>query len=540
MISITTKKVLYIISTMLIVLACLGSAYAQDIYDQGLYETPRDKKLRETMAVREKDWRNGALVYQIIVDRFAPTTRLEEKKSLYLPPRIFRTWDQVPDNGYQQEGTDHWSSELEFWGGDLESLSGKLDYIEQLGIDVIYLNPIHKAFTNHKYDALDYMKIAPEYGTRDELRTLIEDIHGRKMKLVLDGVFNHMGSQSPYFKEAMENPNSPYREWFFIGDSYKKGYRSWIDSKSLPELRLENPKVRDYIYKNKNSVVQSYLADGIDGWRLDVAFDVGPVYLADLTRTVHQRKPGSLVVGEIWNYPSEWFPAVDGIMNFSAREIIQRMLRGGISASAANEMFTQLIEDAGIENLLKSWLLLDNHDTKRLKNMLPEEWQQSMAQALQFTLPGSPNLYYGVEVGMEGGADPKNRAPMRWDLVSAQNPSLNRTKQLIELRKQYRALRIGNYRPIISESLLAFERHTEQALETVFVIANPSDEAIKETMMIKNSKIMNGTAIVDVFSGERVSEIRSSLMELNVPARSILVLKPVDFEGEWTPYKRVL
>ena len=123
--------------------------------------------------------------------------------------------------------------------------------------------------------------------------------------------------------------------------------------------------------------------------------------------------------------------------------------------------------------LLKSWVLLDNHDTKRLKNMFPEPWQQEMAQVLQFTLPGSPNLYYGVELGMEGGDDPLNRAPMRWELLSEDNPDYIRSKELIQLRKQNRSLRIGNYRNVVSNNLLAFERYTEKALETIIVLANP-------------------------------------------------------------------
>jgi len=527
-------------SCTLLLCASVAPALGQITFSETTYATPDDITLAATMSARDNDWRVGALVYQVLVDRFAPSDILKEKKHLYKAPRILRDWQQVPTQGHKVEGTDHWSNELEFWGGDLHSLSQKIDYLEALGVDVVYLNPIHHAFTNHKYDAIDYQTVSPEFGSRADVRALVGDLHRRGMKLVLDGVFNHMGSRSPHFLAARDNPQSEYRDWFFFDDAYKHGYRSWIDAKSLPELRLENKKVREYIYDAPDSVVQSYLADGVDGWRLDVAFDVGPVYLAALTEKAHEVRPGSLVVGEIWNYPAGWFPSVDGVMNFPARKVIQGMLAGKIAADTASDMFFHMIADAGIEHILKSWLLLDNHDTKRLRNMLPDLWQQTMAQVLQFTLPGSPNIYYGVELGMEGGEDPLNRAPMRWDLVSVDNAHLIRMKQLVALRKQHRALRIGNYRKIVAKNLLAFERYTDRAMETVLVLANPSDQPVSEMVMVKNPKIMNGTPIVDAFTGEVVTRMRSSLISIELAPQSIRVLKPGSFGNEWSPYKRVM
>ncbi|SDE17742.1 glycoside hydrolase family 13 protein [Kordiimonas lacus] len=508
-------------------------------FDKTRYQTAEDKTLSAVMAAREADWRNGAIVYQVIVDRFAPSLNLEAKRHLYQPPRRLHAWNEVPKPGHPVEGADNWSHELAFWGGDLESLTGRLDYIQGLGVDVLYLNPIHLAITNHKYDALDYTRISPEYGTRDDVKSLARALHSRGMKLVLDGVFNHMGSKAPIFRDALTDANSPYRDWFFIGPAYKNGYRGWIDSPALPELRLENPEVQNYIYKSPTSVVRSYLRDGIDGWRLDVAFDVGPTALQDLRTSAHVEKAGALIVGEVWSYPDGWTQSLDGILNFPVRKIIESLVDGKLDGTTAGRMLGAMVEDTGMDGMLKSWLLLDNHDTKRLVDMMPQAWQRDMAQVLQFTLPGSPNLYYGTELGMHGGEDPENRAPMRWDMATGDNPALRRTQELIALHKGERALRVGNFRTIEATSLLAFERYTEKALETVFVIANPSPAPVTETLMIRNWKMMNGTPVVDALTGKRVAEIRSSLMDITVDAHSVLVLKPADFDNEWSPYERV-
>jgi glycosidase len=162
-----------------------------------------------------------------------------------------------------------------------------------------------------------------------------------------------------------------------------------------------------------------------------------------------------------------------------------------------------------------------------------------MAQTLLVTLPGSPNFYYGVELGLDGGEDPANRGPMRWEQATDDNPYLLQFKSLTKLRKQNRAMRIGNYRSVISKDLFAFERYTDKALETVFVFANPSERAVRESLMIRNHKLMNGTKLVDLFSGNEVAEIRSGVVTLDIPPQSIWVLKPVDYEMEWTPYERI-
>ena len=507
----------------------------------GQYSNQSDRQLAATFSARERDWRNGAIVYQVLIDRFAPSGRLEEKRNLYPAPKILRKWSEAPARGTLIPEIKLWSHEIDFWGGDLQSLSRRLDYIHQLGADVLYLNPIHLAYTNHKYDALDYLKISPEFGTRQDLKTLTNDVHKLGMKIVLDGVFNHMGRNADIFKWASSDAKSPYRDWFYFGSQYPGGARIWVDAENLPELNLENKRVRDHIYAGPDSVVQSYLRDGIDGWRLDVAYDLGFVYLGELTRAAHQRKPGSLIVGEIASYPKEWFPSVDGVMNFTAREIILRTTLGEIDPRTAAQMMNRVIEEAGIEPMLKSWMMLDNHDNPRLATALPQLGQQRLAQALQFTLPGSPNLYYGTELGMTGAEDPEMRAPMRWDLVTKDNATLNWTKKLIELRKQHRALRIGNFRLVSANQLFAFERYTDHVEDTVVVLANPTKSDVNETVLIANSKLMNGSFMVNLLDqSAKPVRVLASMMRVTVPAGAVLILKPdVEPIAGYTPYKRV-
>jgi glycosidase len=509
------------------------------------YANKFDKALAGVFEAREKDWRNGAISYQVLVDRFAPAANLEIKRALYPAPKHLRNWNELPVAGTYLEGAKVWSHEIDFWGGDLQSLAGKLDYIQKLGVDVLYLNPIHLAYTNHKYDALDYQRVSPEFGSRDDARRLFTQAHQRGLKVVLDGVFNHMGRNSAAFRAAEADAKSPLRDWFVFGPQFAGGARAWALAENLPELNLENQAVRDYIYAQPDSVVRSWLRDGVDGWRLDVAFDIGFKFLEELTLAAHAEKPGSLVIGEIANYPQEWFPSVDAVLHFTLRQIIGGTARGSIPALTAGRMVSRMVADAGIENMLKSWVYLDNHDTERLATWLPDQRQRRIAQVLQFTLPGAPNLYYGSELGMTGGGDPAMRAPMRWDLVS-ESPTTDSTQawtqQLIQMQKQHRALRVGNFRLLESTQLLAFERYTDRVADSVVVLINPSNAALTESVLLSNSKLMDAAVMRNLLSPNQAegARVRAAMLNVTLPAQSFLVLQPdVSPPGGYSNFKRV-
>lgn len=345
---------------------------------------------------RGGDWRNGAVVYQVLVDRFAPPKNYSEAKKFFPSPKSLRQWHEFPQQGHFVEEYSLWSHEIDFWGGSLKSLLTKLDYIQDLGADVLYLNPIHLGYTNHKYDALDYLAISPEFGTESDLNQVVDSVHERDMKLVLDGVFNHMGKNSPFFQKALAG-DELFSSWFYFGDEYSGGYRAWAGASNLPELNLENAGVREHVYLSDESVVKFYLKNfNVDGWRLDVAFELGYNCLKELTQAAHEEKPGSLIVGEIWNYPKSWLDAVDGTMNFPFREIVLKYCFGELTSSHAARMLEHIVDNCSFEGLLKSWLVIDNHDTERLYTLFDEHWQRTLAQVLQFTFPGCPNVYLSL------------------------------------------------------------------------------------------------------------------------------------------------
>lgn len=496
--------------------------------------------LAEPYAAREADWRVGAIVYQVLVDRFAPSADLKAKRALYPAPRRMRRWTEPARAGRYLDEHHLWSQEVEFWGGDLASLRSRLDHVQDLGADVLYLNPICLAFTNHKYDALDYAEVSPEYGTRDDVRALAEDLHRRGMRLVLDGVFNHMGRRAPRFQQALHDPASPWRDWFAFGPQFPGGARSWWGAQNLPELNLEHPMVREHLFGAPDSVVRGWLRDGVDGWRLDVAYDIGPAVLRQLTDAAHAEKPGSLVVGEIPNFPGGWFPSVDGVMHFGLRRILIELANGRLDAPAAGRMIGRVIDDADFEHLLKSWIYLDNHDTPRLATTIPDERRRRLAQVLQFTLPGSPNLYYGSEVGMEGGDDPEMRGPMRWDRVAAGHPQLAWTRRLAALRREHRALRVGDFRTFEAQRLFVFQRHTDHAREGVVVAVNAADHEITELVMVTDPMLMDGSHLVDLLDQAPPASVQGMLMKVTVPAHTALVLqhRAVRTDG-YDTYKRV-
>ncbi|MBP7914313.1 MAG: hypothetical protein KAZ63_03125 [Vitreoscilla sp.] len=492
---------------------------------------------------RERDWRNGAIVYQVIVDRFVPSADLAAKRGLYPPPKVLRDWSEPSRPGTYLADAKLNSQELDFWGGDLASLATRLDHVQGLGADVLYLNPIHLAYTNHKYDALDFQQISPEYGTRADFKRLAADVHARGMKVVLDGVFNHMGRNAPIFQQALADPRSRWRDWFAIGPQYTGGARVWTGFQNLPELNLEHPPVRRYLYEAPDSVLRSYLRDGADGWRLDTAYELGQRYLRDLTDAAHREKPGSLVVGEIVNYPDAWLGSLDAVMNFSLRDIVRGAAAGEIAPATAARMTERLVRDAGIEPMLKSWMVIDNHDLPRISHQFPRTSQRRLVQALQFSLPGAPNIYYGAELGMEGAGDPENRGPMRWDLLRDDNPELVWMRQLVNLRKQHRALRVGDFRRIESDRLLAFERYTDRALDTVLVFANSSSQPVTERVMVAHAHLMDDTPLRDLLAAPGTpapTTFGAGLMTVTVPPETVLMLKPTPRElGGYNRYKRV-
>lgn len=489
---------------------------------------------------REKDWRIGGIVYQIFVDRFAPSLSLASKRDLYKAPRTLQAWKELPKRGVKDPQTRYWSHELAFWGGDLMSILSKIDYLKQLGVDTIYLNPIFEAMSNHKYDTYDYERISAEYGSMEEFKQFIQVLKENNLKLILDGVFNHMAIGSPKFKEANQSSSSEYHDWFVFGNQFPTGVRLWHNAPSLPELNLKNAKVRDYLFNASNSVVKKYLQLGIDGWRLDTAIELGFDYLYELTTAAHQANPDSIVIGELNNYPQGWAPAMDATMLLPLRDFIIQMIKGSISAKSFTDVVEKMIAETGIETILKSWVLLENHDTARIVNDLPSFVDYQIAKTLQFTLPGTINLYMGEEIGTPGGDDPFNRATMDWQLAAKGNIYSKLHTQLIVLRKQHRALRIGDIKFLVSSQLICFLRSTNRFDESIVVIINPSDKPVQEMIAITDPLLKSHNQFINLLTGEVVLTSYGILLPIIIPAKTSYILKPdlSPIHG-YSPYKNI-
>ena len=381
------------------------------------------------------------------------------------------------------------------------------------------------------------MNVSPEFGTREDLRSLADACHEKGIHLVLDGVFNHVSRRHPLLREAPA--------MFTADASSPGGMLCWWDVANLPELRWENPAVGAMICDGPDSVVRRYLReDGVDGWRLDVAYELGPRILKRITDAAHHEKPGSLVLGEIWSYPDAWTRGpdapLDGLLNFHFRQLILHLLRRDMSGTQAGRLLAGVVKSTGIAPLLRSWIVLDNHDTPRLNTMLRRPWQRRVARLLQLTLPGSPCIYYGSELGMEGGDDPEMRAPMRWDLVNRENEELAWTRQLLRLRAETRALRVGDLRVLPTERLLCFMRYTDRVDETVLVVINPTAEAWTEVLPMPEARLMNDEVLYDGL-GRAQTRVLSGMVHVRVPPRTARVFRPRirrDRPG-YSAYKRI-
>jgi glycosidase len=480
--------------------------------------------MQDIFSLRSQDWRVGKIVYQIFVDRFAPALNLESKRHRYQPGQHLLPWDALPKPGTKLTSLPYYAHELDFWGGDLQSLISKLDHLTRMGVQTVYLNPIFQALSNHKYDTIDYLTISSEYGSNDDFLALIKALKERNIRLVLDGVFNHVSSFHPFFLSAKAGENSSYRDWFVFGPQFRHGYRAWHHAPSLPELNLDNPNVRDYLFKQ---VVQHYLHLGVDGWRLDTAIELGSQHLNALTQAAHDIKPDTLVIGEILQYPSDWIPSVDAVIHLGLRDWLLHTITGRITPAVANRQLQQYVNDLGMEATLRSWIALENHDLPRIRHVLHDDQDYHFAKILQFALPGNVQLYQGEELGLTGSRDPSNREPYPWHIDAPSNPIYQFHQQLIALRLHHRALTIGDFLPLISDQFIAFARTTNQLEETCLVLANPTAEVKTEWILLPFAKLPYDTKYVDLLTKQLVTRQEGMYLSLTLKPKQIMILSPV-------------
>ena len=354
------------------------------------------------------------------------------------------------------------------YGGSLRGIMSRLEYLRSLGVTVIYLNPVFEASTNHRYDTGNYMKIDPALGTDQDFIDLAEAAGKRGIRLILDGVFSHTGSDSIYFDKygnyphddsfgsevhgAWGHEDSPFRSWYKFDPEEKWGYKSWWGVEDLPEVIEEDPAYREYILgskaaaadgksrdgsrkgseSQKEGVVPHWLKLGASGWRLDVADELPDEFIRGVKTAIKDTDPEGLLIGEVWEDASnkvsygerrKYFAGdeLDGTMNYPFRAILLDYINYTITAEEAGRRFMSLAENYPRENLYGALNLIGSHDRARILTLMAADKDRQSAvskvkllSALEYALPGVPCIYYGDEAGLEGDADPENRSGFPW------------------------------------------------------------------------------------------------------------------------------
>ncbi len=424
------------------------------------------------------DWAKGATIYQVFPDRFHAAGKPNTAGKLE-PFVLHQNWyDEV-----------HWQPTAngivlnnDFYGGNFKGITEKMDYIASLGTTVLYLNPISKSFSSHRYDTGDYKTPDPLLGTMEEFKAMVKAAHDRGIRVILDGVYSHTGSNSLYFnregafpgKGAFQSQSSPYSSWYTFYQ-WPYSYNSWWNFDTLPTVNKMDPAFTEYIITGHDSVIAHWLATGIDGFRLDVADELPDEFLKLLYDRVKEINPDAYVLGEVWEDASNktaygkrrrYFVngELDSVMNYPFRTAIINFMRGFDSGRALKDTVMSIVENYPQQVWQCNMNLLGTHDTPRILTALVDDFDGSreekaqrrlsrhqmdvayerllMASFLQYTLPGSPSLYYGDEALMEGYRDPFNRRTYPWGREDWH--LLNHFRRLGKLRKDQQALRLGD------------------------------------------------------------------------------------------------
>jgi glycosidase len=436
-------------------------------------------------------WVQDAIFYQIFPDRFANGDPDND------PPNV-QKWGSSPTS---------WG----FQGGDLCGITQHLDYLLDLGITAIYLNPIFLSPSTHRYNTTDYYQIDPKLGTMSDFHDLVDRVHRNGMRVILDGVFNHVGRGFFAFVDVLENgKNSPFKDWFHINDfplnayddSQPMNYLGWWDHKSLPKLNTSNKKVCKYLL----NVARYWIDQGIDGWRLDVPNEIDDDnFWAEFRRVVRAGNRDAYLVGEIWDVNSRWAndSHFDGLTNYPVRDALVGLLQGRENAVQFDARIDTLLKAYDHENSSAMYIPLDSHDTERFKTMVGGNIDKlKMAFLFQMAFPGAPAIYYGDEVGMEGGKDPDSRRAFPWNEDDWDQDLRTWVKTLITMRKRTTCLRRGDFLRLMAEDgIYAFARVMGE--DKVVIVLNATGRARRIDVPCNLLGWNDGRLVQDCIDGEK-------------------------------------
>ncbi len=478
------------------------------------------------------DFAKGNIIYHIFVDRFNRADGVKTKRKYRLHESFSESPEVVSADGKYYAD--------DFFGGNFNGIREKLDYLDELGVGIIYLSPIFKAYSNHRYDTGDYLKVDELLGTEDDFKRLLDAAHEKGMKIILDGVFNHSGADSLYFNKfgtydslgAYQSKSSPYYDWYYF-KKFPDEYACWWGCDNVPDLNKSNKDYRALVF-GKNGVVEKWQKLGADGWRLDVVDELPIDFVNLLIKKIKSVNKDALVIGEVWEDAStkvsygELRPyllgdQLDGTMNYPFMNAIIAYVRDG------DEKFFKDTVQSILENYPKETVYclmnsLGTHDTVRIINALSDvrahgwskthklgyklpdsEYEKAkkklyLASVLQFTLPGIPSIFYGDEAGLQGFDDPINRRPYPWG--SEDKEILAHYKKLGRIRRENRAVFSGGFNMRDENGLVAYERAGGDDEILIAVNASTDDKTLfinKEYTSLYNNKEYKD--VVDVPAG---------------------------------------
>ena len=457
------------------------------------------------------EWVKDAVFYQIFPDRFYNGDYSND-------PENVKSWNAEPTiRGFQ--------------GGDLAGIIKKIDYLLDLGINAIYLNPIFLSSSTHRYDTIDYFQIDKKLGDQKTFHQLIDIAHKNGLKIILDGVFNHTARGFFAFNDILENgEESPYRNWYHIShfpvDAYSAGkakdYVAWWGYKSLPKLNTSHKPVRDYLM----SVARYWIELGADGWRLDVPNEIeDDSFWNQFRYEVKRINPNAYLVGEIWEPAAKWVDEnhFDGIMNYPLREYLIKFLTGKHIAETTNSKILDLMKLYSGDKISGMFNLLGSHDTERIFTLLNNDSQLvKLAYLILLTVPGAPVIYYGDEVGISGGKDPDCRKTFPWDSQTQNMELFQWIKKIIHYRKVFTTLCSGKYYQIPNSNkndIFSYARVNND--QQFIVVINRSSRFASFDLDISELNFSNRMVINNLLGEESFSiDPKQSILNFSMPSKT--------------------
>nr|WP_259547491.1 glycoside hydrolase family 13 protein [Heyndrickxia oleronia] len=455
------------------------------------------------------DWVKDTVWYQIFPERFANgDSRINPENTL--------PWGSTEPK---------WDN---FFGGDFEGIIQHIDHLVELGITGLYFTPIFKAYSNHKYDTIDYMEIDPQFGDKATFKRLVDVCHQNGIKVMLDAVFNHSGYYFPPFQDVLKNQEqSKYKDWFHIRDfpiitKPRPNYDTFAFTEQMPKLNTENAEVKDYLLNVARYWIEEF---DIDGWRLDVANEVDHSFWREFRKTVKSVKPDAYILGEIWHDSMPWLQGdqFDAVMNYPfTQSALDFFAKGTINADVFAQRISHVLHSYPNNVNEVSFNLLGSHDTPRILTIANENKDRlKLLFLFQLTFIGSPCIYYGDEIGMTGGQDPGCRKCMIWDKQEQDLELFEFVQKLISLRKNVPALgNKGEFHIIESNTEtnhIIYEKRSKN--ESIFIAINNSEQSIqiKIPFLAKNDEVTN------LWNNEK--QLTSDVEELSLPSLGFTILQ---------------